>query len=106
MLPLLYRGSVKDLHGPVGVGHHPSLVFRYTDAFSVFDWGRMPDVLSQKGEALAVLAAHWFETLARPETWREFSKTPEALALRRGLASIKGSRPSARFNEIGEQLQN
>ena len=102
-LPVLYRGSVKDVLGPAVLdGAHGCVnaaVFEYTDAYSVFDWGRMPDALKRKGEALAILAAHWFERLAKPEIWREFSKSHEALGLR------KGSRFGAAFNEIGEELQ-
>lgn len=96
----LYRGSVKDLVGPVPVGENSALVFEYTDAYSVFDWGRMPDLLTGKGEALAVMAAEIFEKLERPDVWREFSKTPDALALR------KGNRFGSVFNELGEELQN
>jgi phosphoribosylaminoimidazole-succinocarboxamide synthase len=59
----------------------------------------MPDALPRKGEALAVLAAHFFEELAQPQTWKDFSRTPEALALR------KANRFGAAFNEWGEKLQ-
>ena len=101
--PILYRGSVKDVLGPIPTetksGTKSAVVFHYTDSFSVFDWGRMPDSLEQKGQALAMIAAHWFEKLEAPETWREFSRTPEALALR------KGSRFGAAFNELGERFQ-
>jgi phosphoribosylaminoimidazole-succinocarboxamide synthase len=96
----LYRGSVKDLVGPVPVGEHSAVVFEYTDAYSVFDWGRMPDLLTGKGEALAVMAAEIFERIERPEVWKEFSKTQDALLLR------KGNRFGALFNEIGEELQS
>lgn len=103
MSQVLYRGSVKDLKGPVraraGQEVVDSLIFEYTDAYSVFDWGRMPDSLSRKGEALAVLASHWFEKLEQPETWKEFSRSAEALGLR------KGNRFGAAFNELGEDLQ-
>jgi phosphoribosylaminoimidazole-succinocarboxamide synthase len=103
MTQTLYRGSVKDLKGPlrasVGGEEIPAVVFEYTDAYSVFDWGRMPDALERKGEALAVLAADWFEKLERPDTWKEFSRSPEALGLR------KGNRFGAAFNELGEELQ-
>jgi phosphoribosylaminoimidazole-succinocarboxamide synthase len=100
---LLYQGSVKDLMGPVnlenGAGSVPAVAFHYTDSFSVFDWGRMPDLLPHKGEALATIAANWFERLERPETWMEFSRSKEALGLR------KGNQFGALFNEIGEDLQ-
>ena len=97
---LLYRGSVKDVLGPLTLpGGQVGVAFEYSDAFSVFDWGRMPDLLASKGEALAVLAAHFFEKIEDPETWREFSKTPEALELRRA------NRFGTEFIELGEKLQ-
>jgi phosphoribosylaminoimidazole-succinocarboxamide synthase len=60
----------------------------------------MPDLLPGKGEALAVMAAHLFEQIEMPETWKEFSRTPEALALRRG------NRSGGIFIELGERLQS
>jgi len=103
----VYRGSVKDVLGPLPGKVTPltggpavtAALFEYTDSYSVFDWGKMPDALGHKGQALAVLAAHWFEKLGSAETWKEFSRSNEALSLR------KGSRFGALFNEIGEQLQ-
>lgn len=106
---VLYRGSVKDVRGPVklmaGLGQPdgPSVldgvVFDYTDAYSVFDWGRMPDTIPRKGSALALIAAEWFERIERAETWKEFSRSPDTVALR------KGNRFGSLFNEIGEELQ-
>lgn len=98
-----YQGSVKDVQGPVALvvqGERlDGMVFSYTDAYSVFDWGRMPDKLPRKGEALCVLAACLFEKLERPETWQEFSRSETALALR------KACRFGTRFNELGERLK-
>jgi phosphoribosylaminoimidazole-succinocarboxamide synthase len=98
---LLYPGSVKNLLGPVEFAGtaQPGIVFEYTDAYSVFDWGRMPDGLARKGEALAILAADLFERLEAPEAWREFSRSETALALRRA------HRFGPTFIELGEKLQ-
>jgi len=63
---ILYEGSVKNLHD-AGVGR---LEFEYTDAYSVFDWGRMPDALPKKGESLAALGAWFFEQAGNPKTWQ------------------------------------
>ena len=100
MIPTVYRGSVKDLLAPARIGSTQAALFEYTDSYSVFDWGRMPDSLPRKGEALAVLAAEIFERLEKPEAWKEYSKTLEALALR------KGNRFGSVFNEVGEALQS
>jgi phosphoribosylaminoimidazole-succinocarboxamide synthase len=60
-------GSVKDLlvtepayEDRPGVG-----TFVFSDRYSVFDWGEMPDHLPGKGRALAVMAAYNFEELER-----------------------------------------
>lgn len=120
--PGIYRGSVKDVIAPVPVqlsdqSIGSAAVFRYTDFFSVFDWGRMPDALPKKGAALAILAADLFEKLESPSSWREFSRSSEALELRRGVGQLTSepelpSRSSptlslgSALNESGERLQN
>lgn len=55
---LLYKGSVKNLFE--GNDH---LLFEYSDRYSLFDWGEMPDHLDQKGEALAMMGALFFTEL-------------------------------------------
>jgi len=58
-------GSVKDLEvvekptrGAMGVGR-----FHFSDRYSVFDWGEMPDRIGCKGEALCLMGAYCFEKL-------------------------------------------
>ncbi|MEW6295204.1 MAG: phosphoribosylaminoimidazolesuccinocarboxamide synthase [Candidatus Diapherotrites archaeon] len=60
-------GSVKDLsvikkpsEKEMGLG-----VFSFTDDYSVFDYGKMPDVIPFKGEALCRMAAFNFEELEK-----------------------------------------
>lgn len=55
---LIYTGSVKDVYSDAD-----RLIFSYSDRYSVFDWGQMPDDIPGKGEALASLAASFFEYL-------------------------------------------
>jgi phosphoribosylaminoimidazole-succinocarboxamide synthase len=57
--------SVKEFEvlqppGPdsAGVG-----AFHFTDRYSIFDWGEMPDRLDRKGAALCTMGAHTFERL-------------------------------------------
>ncbi|MEA2087597.1 MAG: phosphoribosylaminoimidazolesuccinocarboxamide synthase [Candidatus Caldatribacteriota bacterium] len=58
-------GSVKDLE----VLEHPSSNrsgrgrFIFSDRYSVFDWGEMPDYISNKGKSLCISAAYFFEKL-------------------------------------------
>ncbi len=58
-------GSVKDLkvlkqanEQSLGLGR-----FTFSDRYSVFDWGEMPDKISYKGAAIAILGAYFFEKL-------------------------------------------
>lgn len=58
-------GSVKDLkiikeptEKSLGIGR-----FAFSDRYSIFDWGEMPDHIPNKGEALTLLAAYFFEKL-------------------------------------------
>ncbi len=58
-------GSVKDLKilekpstEKMGKGR-----FIFSDRYSVFDWGEMPDTISGKGAATAILGAYFFERL-------------------------------------------
>lgn len=60
-------GSVKDLividpalENRKGLGN-----FVFSDRYSVFDWGEMPDHISGKGRSLAVMAAFNFEELEK-----------------------------------------
>ncbi len=59
-MELVYKGSVKDLYKK---GNH--LVFEYSNRYSIFDWGEMPNEIPHKGEALASMAASFFEYLAK-----------------------------------------
>ena len=37
--------------------------FRFSDRYSVFDWGEMPDLIDGKGAALCLIGAYCFERL-------------------------------------------
>ena len=63
---LLYRGSVKDIRGVEGQSPY---IFEFSDRYSIFDWGEMPDQLKGKGEALAFMAWFFFDFLGNPENW-------------------------------------
>lgn len=57
-MELIYKGSVKDLYKKQN-----QLIFQYSNRYSIFDWGEMPDEIPFKGEALAFMAASFFEYL-------------------------------------------
>lgn len=79
---LIYEGSVKNLWD---LGSE-KLEFEYSDAYSVFDWGRMPDSLAYKGESLAALGAYFFKETGLACTWQD-----AALAESPWLKAIPGS---------------
>ena len=60
-------GSVKDVKilAPAFENVGGSGEFDFSDRYSVFDWGEMPDHIVNKGAALAVMAAFNFEQLAK-----------------------------------------
>jgi phosphoribosylaminoimidazole-succinocarboxamide synthase len=83
-------GSVKDLEvvkGPtrdvMGVGR-----FHFSDRYSVFDWGEMPDRIDCKGEALCLMGAYCFEKLEEAGVRSHYS----------GLVDEKGR--VVRFREL------
>lgn len=45
---LIHKGSTKDVYQD-----KENYIFRFSNRYSVFDWGEMPDLLTGKGEALA-----------------------------------------------------
>jgi len=66
-LILVYDGSVKRVWRPAG--DDGSYWFEFTDDYSVFDWGKMPDTIANKGKALVALGAFFFQYLADNKTW-------------------------------------
>ena len=68
--PLYHRGSVKNILGETDAAQ---LVFAYSNRYSVFDWGEMPDHIPHKGECLAVMAYVFFKALGQAETWTSWS---------------------------------
>jgi phosphoribosylaminoimidazole-succinocarboxamide synthase len=75
-LKLLYEGSVKRVYAPSNDGHH--LWFHFTDDYSVFDWGKMPDTIANKGLALTLLGAYFFEQLEKKGIRTHFKRLVSA----------------------------
>ncbi len=60
-------GSVKDLRiirAPSDTNSGEG-IFTFSDRYSVFDWGEMPDKIPDKGKSIAILGAYFFELVAR-----------------------------------------
>lgn len=62
MPEILYSGSVKNVRGEQDSSE---LIFEYSDRYSIFDWGEMPDLLPQKGRALSSMAWNFFNLLEK-----------------------------------------
>jgi len=75
MFPVLHIGSVKNI---LGVEGETPYLFHFSDRFSVFDWGSMPDELEAKGTALAVMADFFFRQMQGADTWQKL-ELPAAL---------------------------
>lgn len=60
-------GSVKDLVVLEKPGREKSGIgrFVFSDRYSVFDWGEMPNHIADKGKALCMVGAHFFEKLEK-----------------------------------------
>jgi len=85
-------GSVKDLEvvkkptrDTMGVGR-----FHFSDRYSVFDWGEMPDHIEGKGAALCLMGAYCFERLEEKDVKTHY----------RGLVDKSGR--VLRFDELTE----
>ena len=85
-------GSVKDLEiirkptkDKMGVGR-----FHFSDRYSVFDWGEMPDHIEGKGAALCLMGAYCFERLEEKNVKTHY----------RGLVTKSGK--IVKFDELDE----
>ena len=55
----LYKGSVKDLYQD----NNNNLIFKFSDRYSIYDWGEMPDLIENKGKSLAQMSETFFTLL-------------------------------------------
>lgn len=65
----LKSGSVKDIYTSVEA---ETLFFDYTDRYSIFDWGEMPDQIPHKGLSTAMMAQFFFEFFESQQTWEHW----------------------------------
>lgn len=67
---ILYNGSVKDI---LAIKEdEKSLLFHFSDRYSIFDWGEMPDLLPGKGAALASIGHAFFSALGNSLSWKHW----------------------------------
>jgi len=80
----IYAGSVKNLRSRVRpTGSKPGIyLFEYTDDYSIFDYGKMPDKIPGKGATAAIGSAYFFERLASAAAWKEMAASDVWKAVR------------------------
>jgi phosphoribosylaminoimidazole-succinocarboxamide synthase len=76
-LPTAYKGSVKNLRvvKPPTAKSPGRYIFEFTDDYSVFDYGKMPDTIPGKGAAMAVGSAFLFERIEDARTWKDLARS-------------------------------
>lgn len=84
---MFFKGSVKDIRGIKGKSPY---YFEYSDRFSVFDWGAMPDLLQDKGKALAQLAHFFFDYLEEPKNWINWKVEDQIYSTFKDSTTYKG----------------
>ena len=101
--PYVYRGSVKDIRlVRQPVRRKPGrYIFEFTDDYSVFDYGKMPDTIRDKGSAIAMLTACLFELLEDASAWRKLLRNSQ---LWDGLGG-SATRDRLRKSPAGKRLQ-
>ncbi|MCO5141796.1 MAG: hypothetical protein M9962_01755 [Oligoflexia bacterium] len=67
---LLYSGSVKNVYS---LENEESLIFEFSDRYSIFDWGEMPDLIPHKGESLAMMGNLFFQFLGDKKNWESWT---------------------------------
>jgi phosphoribosylaminoimidazole-succinocarboxamide synthase len=95
--PVMYRGSVKNVRVVVPPKERVpgKYLFEFTDDYSVFDYGKMPDTIRGKGCAIAMLSAYLFEELARPAAWQSLFRKADVWDRLGGQRVHDGLRRSA-----------
>jgi len=64
---LIYEGSVKSVYKDIN--DDQSLIFSFSDRYSIFDWGEMPDHVPSKGECLSLMGFAFFKYLSDQKNW-------------------------------------
>lgn len=64
----VYEGSVKSLYRKDAEPDY--LYFDYTNDYSVFDWGKMPNPITNKGRNLCLMGGMLFKELEQPASWQ------------------------------------
>lgn len=94
MKKLLYQGSVKNIYEK-----EAGLEFEFSDRYSIFDWGEMPDKVQDKGKYLTDITISLFAYLKSPLTFQKISY-PHFLS-NTEISNLKSSRTLSYLQEYG-----
>ncbi len=104
MLDSFLRHVTKDSYGPISFQEkttYPAVIHKFHDAISVLNWGKMPDVIANRGRAAANVFTRLNLELQSETAWKNFLKSPEALSFRKAGTSIAQSgNVSSMLNEL------
>lgn len=92
----LYTGSVKDLYEK-----DDSLIFHFSDRYSIYDWGQMPDLIESKGAALASMGRLLLTQIENPAFWSGWN-FPSFLN-EKSKNSLENSKTFARIRHAGQR---
>jgi len=67
--PIIYRGSVKNIRHDNEDAH---LFFEFSNRYSIYDWGEMPDQILAKGKNLCLFTDAIYSILEKKETWQDW----------------------------------
>ena len=76
-MKLIKKGSVKDIYER----DNKTLCFEFSDRYSIYDWGEMPDSIQGKGRALAQITSKLFDLLSHREQWKDVKVSEHLNAL-------------------------
>lgn len=104
--PLLYQGSVKNVRGKAS---DDFLYFEYSDRYSIFDWGEMPDQISGKGQALNLMGYAFFKYLEneiglRHHLLETVGELPSRIAKVKKIQVVRPLKISAEYNYQAYQV--
>lgn len=71
---IVYRGSTKEIRKK-----KENLIFKFTDDYSIYDYGKMPNSIPNKGKYLAKMATNWFQILENPDSFKDLKTPPFCL---------------------------
>lgn len=102
---LLHKGSVKDVYEI-----NDGVMFDFSNRYSIYDWGKMPNLIEKKGLSLSLTGMAFFDWLGKPANWKGI-EVPERTLYRSSaieqikLLQSKGLRHHAQYlcDENGEK---